>query len=257
MWRPVLRALWERHGAETLAAIIDRPDSSKGYIVGNLFKRLNDLITANISDLIDRVEDPEKMIKHIIREMEESITAAKDGVVDAIASEKTLRQDVETHRRHSAQWHQKARVALQEGNEALARTALTHKNEHDRIVEGLEPALKSAVDTSASLKAQLRALEAKLEEAKRKRSALAARQRAAEVKQNMTQIGESFKAGLSAHADFARMEARVAEIEARSQAISEVYEDDALDREFLDMSARAQIDTELEALKRELDAEKT
>ncbi len=225
--------------------------------MGSLFKRINDVITANISDLIDRVEDPEKMIKQIIREMEENIARAKDGVVDAIASEKTLRQDVEKHRTQSAQWQQKARTALKDGNNALARTALVHKNEHDKILESLEPALKSAVNTSAGLKAQLKALEAKLEEAKRKRSSLVARQRAAEARHDMTKIGATFKEGLAAQADFTRMEERVAEMEARSQAISEVYDVDTVEQEFLDMEAQAEVDAELEALKRELDDEKS
>jgi phage shock protein A len=221
--------------------------------VGNIFKRINDVITANISDLIDRVEDPEKMIKQIIREMEENISSAKEGVVDAVASEKTLRQDVERHRSQSDQWAQKARVALKDGNEKLAREALVRKNEHDKILESLEPAMNSAINTSASLKAQLKALESKLDEAKRKRSSLVARQRAAEARHSMTKMGATFQEGLASHADFTRMEDKVAEIEARSQAVAEVYEAGGVEQEFLDMEVQAEVDAELEALKRELD----
>ena len=97
--------------------------------MANLFARISDVITANISDLIDRVEDPEKMIKQIIREMEENIGLAKEGVVDAIASEKTLEQNVDTHRREAKTWQEKARTALKDGNEDLARLALIRKNE--------------------------------------------------------------------------------------------------------------------------------
>ncbi len=221
--------------------------------MANIFKRINDVITANISDLIDRVEDPEKMIKQIIREMEENIATAKEGVVDAVASEKTLRQDVERHRSESQQWGDKARVAVKDGNEKLAREVLLRKNEHVRILESLEPAMDSAISTSASLKAQLKALESKLEEAKRKRGSLVARQRAAEARQSMTKMGATFQEGLAAHADFTRMEDKVAEIEARSQAVAEVYESDAVGQEFLDMEAQAAVDAELEALKREID----
>lgn len=221
--------------------------------MANIFQRINDVITANISDLIDRVEDPEKMIKQIIREMEENISSAKEGVVDAVASEKTLRQDVERHRSQADQWAQKARVAVKDGNEKLAREALVRKNEHDKILESLEPAMSSAINTSASLKAQLKALESKLDEAKRKRSSLVARQRAAEARQGMTKMGATFQEGLTAHADFTRMEDRVAEMEARSQAVAEVYESDGVEQEFLDMEAQAAVDAELEALKREID----
>jgi phage shock protein A len=69
--------------------------------MANLFKRISDLISANINDLIDRVEDPERMIKQIIREMEESITMAKEGVIQAIASEKQLQKELEHHRHQS------------------------------------------------------------------------------------------------------------------------------------------------------------
>lgn len=224
--------------------------------MGTLFKRINDVITANINDLIDQVEDPEKMIKQIILEMEENISAAKEGVVDAIASEKRLQQDVDRHRTQSEEWQEKARAALKEGNEELARTALLRKNEHDKILESLEPALTSAISTSASLKAQLKALDTKLDEAKRKRSSLVARQRAAEARQRMTKMGATFQEGLAAHADFTRMEDKVADIEARSQAVSEVYEAENIDQEFLDMQVQSEVEAELEALKKELDNNK-
>ena len=146
----------------------------------NIFKRINDIISANINDLIDRVEDPERMIKQIIREMEESINRAKEGVIDAIASEKRLQKDLEHHRRQSAEWLHKAEEALNAEQDDLARMALTRKKEHDNILKALEPSWESAKATSEHLKAQLHALEAKLEEARRKRSSLVARQRAAE-----------------------------------------------------------------------------
>lgn len=222
--------------------------------MANLFARISDVITANISELIDRVEDPEKMIKQIIREMEENIGRAKEGVVDAIASEKTLQQNVDRHSREAKTWQEKARIALKDGKEDLARQALVRKNEHDTILKSLEPALESAQGASASLKAQLKALEAKLDEAKLKRSSLVARQRAAEARHGMTKLDASFKEGLDAEAKFGRMEEKVAEMEARTQAVTEVYSDaDTVELEFLDMQVQSEVDAELAALKRELD----
>jgi phage shock protein A len=220
--------------------------------VGNLFKRINDVITANISDLIDRVEDPEKMIKQIIHEMEENLGRAKEGVVDAIASEKKLRQDVDSHNSRSAEWQEKARNALQSGDEELARSALVRKQEHDQVLKSLEPAYRSASKTSAALKDQLKALEAKLDEAKRKRSSLVARQRAAEASHSMTKMGATFEQGLASHDDFTRMEDRVADMEARTEAVNEVYADDSVDQQFVDMEVQREVDAELEALKRGL-----
>ena len=222
--------------------------------MANLFARISDVITANISELIDRVEDPEKMIKQIIREMEENIGRAKEGMVDAIASEKTLQQNVDRHSREAKTWQEKARIALKDGKEDLARQALVRKNEHDTILKSLEPALESAQGASASLKAQLKALEAKLDEAKLKRSSLVARQRAAEAMHGMTKLDASFKKGLDAEAKFGRMEEKVADMEARTQAVTEVYSDaDPVELEFLDMQVQNEVDAEMAALKRELD----
>ncbi len=222
--------------------------------MANLFSRISDVITANISDLIDRVEDPEKMIKQIIREMEENIGLANEGVVDAIASEKTLQQNVDRHRQEAKTWQENARTALKDGKEDLAHQALVRKNEHDTILKSLEPALESAQGTSASLKAQLKALDAKLDEAKRKRGALVARQRAAEAMHSMSKLDARFKDGLDAGAKFGRMEEKVAEMEARTQAVTEVYSDaDNIEQEFLDIKVQTEVDAEMAALKRELD----
>lgn len=222
----------------------------------NIFKRLNDILFANINDLIDRVEDPERMIKQIIREMEESINRAKEGVIDAIASEKRLQKDVEHHRHQSAEWLHKAEEALNAEQEALARMALTRKKEHDNILKTLEPSWESARATSAHLKAQLQALEIKLEEARRKRSSLVARQRAAEARQYMDSTLSHFQDGLDAHANFARMEDRVTEIEARAEAMAEVTGSASQgEKEFRAMEVQWEVENELSALKKKVGKE--
>lgn len=218
--------------------------------MSNIFKRINDVISANINDLIDRVEDPERMIKQIIREMEDNINRAKESVVDAIASEKQLLKELENNRKLAAEWLSKAETALQNGNEELARAALARKKEHDSICKALEPSWQSAKNTSENLKAQLRALEAKLEEARRKRSSLAARQHAAEARQQMDRTLSNFEAGIRAQTQFERMEDRVASMEARTEAILELRDDRSqLDKDFLDMEINAEIDQELLSLK--------
>ncbi len=95
--------------------------------MASIFKRLNDIISANINDLIDKVEDPERMIKQIIREMENNINQAKEGVVGAIASEKQLKKEVDGHRRQMDEWLAKAEIALKNDKEELARAALARK----------------------------------------------------------------------------------------------------------------------------------
>ncbi len=221
--------------------------------MANMFKRISDVISANLNDLIDRVEDPERMIKQIIREMEENISKAQEGVIEAIASEKQLQKDLEQHRRQSSEWQKKAEEALQVDKEELARAALMRKKEHDNIIKALEPSWEAAKNTSERLKTQLHALEAKLEEARRKRSTLVARHRAAEARQHMDKTLANFQAGLDAQANFARMEDKVTEMEARVEAAAELHSDASqLEKDFLAMEVEQEVDNELAALKRKV-----
>lgn len=219
----------------------------------NIFKRINDVLSANINDLIDRVEDPERMVKQIIREMEENILRAREGVVDAIASEKKLQKELESNRQQAAEWLGKAETALRTGKEDLARAALARKKEHDDIVKALEPAWQSANVTSERLKNQLRALEDKLEEARRKRSTLVARQRAAEARDQLGQTLNRFEDGMAAQMQFSRMEDKVADMEARSEALDELDNlSSHLEKEFLDLEVQNEVDSELAKLKAKL-----
>ncbi|MCI0429425.1 MAG: PspA/IM30 family protein [Rhodospirillales bacterium] len=221
--------------------------------MASIFKRISDVVTANINDLVDRVEDPERMVKQLIREMEENIQQAKEGVVDAIASEKRLEKELELNRGQCEDWGKKAEQALRNGNEALARNALVRKNEHEEVYRALEPSWQASRNTSERLKAQLRALEAKLEEARRKRSTLVARQRAAEARQQIDKTLSAFDAGIAAQANFTRMEDKVAEMEARTAALDELGDDASqLEREFLDMRISAAVEDELTELRKKV-----
>ncbi|MDM8551899.1 PspA/IM30 family protein [Desulfobacterales bacterium HSG2] len=226
--------------------------------MANLFIRITDVISANINEMIDRVEDPERMIKKIILEMEDNIRRAEDGVIDAIASEKQLAHELEHHRRHSEKWREKAEIALTAGNEELARAALMRKKEHDKIVQDMEGAWEAAADTSKKLKAQLRQLESKLGEARRKRSALIARKRTAEATQQMHRTEKHFKRGLDAKDKFIRMEDRVSEIEARTEAIAELYDESSdLEREIDKLAVNTEVDKELAELRKKVEAKKS
>ncbi|MFZ4790079.1 MAG: PspA/IM30 family protein [Candidatus Competibacteraceae bacterium] len=221
--------------------------------MANLFKRISDVISANINDLVDRVEDPERMIKQLIREMEENISSAREGVIDAVASEKLLSRELDSQRRQAEEWQHRARLALDAGNESLAREALTRKREHDGIAANLDASWLSARRTGERLKSQLRALEAKLEEARLKKGSLVARQRAAQAREQMDQVQDRFQTGLDLNHSFGRMANKVGEMEARMEAREELYgEYSQIEREFLKMETNSEIEADLAALKREV-----
>lgn len=224
--------------------------------MANLFKRISDVLTANLNDLVDRVEDPERMIKQLIREMEENVNSAREGVIDALASEKQLAKELDSQRRQAEEWYNRARRALETGNETLAREALTRKKEHDGIVANLQASWESSRRTSERLKAQLRALETKLEEARLKKSSLVARQRAAQAREEMDKITDRFKTGLDLNNSFGRMADKVGEMEARMEARAEVYGDySPAEREFLKMEVDTEVEAELAVLKKEVRGE--
>lgn len=222
--------------------------------MASLFQRINDILNANLNDLLDKIEDPERMINQAIREMEENINQAREGVISAIASEKQLAKELEGQRNQAAEWMTKAQSALQSEREDLARAALARKQEVDAIIRNLEPAWESAKQTSERLKNQLRQLEAKLEETKRKRSTLIARQRAAQARQQMDGSLERFTdVGLDAEHKFNRMADRIGELEARNEAVAELNSGvSPLEKEITDLAAEQAVDAELEALKQKM-----
>ncbi len=109
----------------------------------NIFQRLQDLVTANTHHAIDMAENPEKMLKQAIREMDEKIRMGRAAVVGAVASEKKLFRQVEQHRHKVGELTSKAESAIEAGQDDIATSLLERKLEHERITEDMEPSWKS------------------------------------------------------------------------------------------------------------------
>ena len=200
--------------------------------------------------MLDRAEDPEKMIKQMIAEMQEKIQEARNATAQAIAAEKRLKKEIDSNAQQLQDWRAKAEGAVQSDNDDLARKALMRKKEHEHILAGLQPQWESSKAAADDLKVQLQALEAKLAEAKRKQSALAARQRAAEAQQHIHKTIGKVEIDRSAFQTFARMEEKVEQMEAEAQAMAELNaESAAVDEEFRQLEDKDDIERELEQLK--------
>ncbi|PID74026.1 MAG: phage shock protein A [Desulfobacterales bacterium] len=221
----------------------------------NIFIRINDIINANINDLLDKVEDPQQMIRQIVREMKENIREARERTLDAMAHEKELAKEAEEYRTRAGRWKNKAENALKGGNENLARKALACKKEYEQMAGDLEAALRAAQETTEGLKSQLWALEGKLEIAMRKQKSLAVRQRAAEARQFLGNGRRCYEKGLVADDKFSRMESRVRAIESMTEAIVELDNPtEALEKEFRKFETDADLEDELNTMKKELEA---
>ena len=189
-----------------------------------VFKRISDIISANLSELTEQFEEPERMLKQAVREMEETIADVTGQTAKAMANEKTLSRELERNRAQREQWQQRAEKAVEAGDDDLARKALARKNEHTKVVDALEDQLESAREASRTLKRQLAGMKAKLAEGKRNLTTLSARKRAADFRKKM----DSQAAGLGAEVDdnafakFDRLKSKVEQAEAEAEAIAEL-----------------------------------
>ena len=218
--------------------------------MAKVFRRIRQVLLADVNDLIDQVEDPERIIRQVIREMEENLRHAREGVLDAIAGEKQLARELESHRNQSEKWREKAASALKAGNEGLAREALIRKKEHDAICQDLTPALDAARKTSQNLKTRYREMEDRLSQTRRKRTTLAARQRSAEARLHLDATVICFEKGLQDTDTLARMEDKVIQIEARTDALEELTGAvDPLEDEFKQLILNAEVEDELRELR--------
>ena len=95
----------------------------------SIFSRVSDIINANVSDMLDRAEDPQKMVKMLIFEREEQIDTARHGIAKAIAGEKKLEANLNKQRQEAAEWLAKAESAVERGDDDLARKCLSRKNQ--------------------------------------------------------------------------------------------------------------------------------
>ncbi|HUV08623.1 MAG TPA: PspA/IM30 family protein [Spirochaetia bacterium] len=217
-----------------------------------VFKRLKDVLKANINDMISRSENPEKMLNQIIIDMNEHLIEAKKGVASAIADEKRLERQINENLMKAQDWENRAMLAVKAGKDDLAREALVRKQEYDTYVGEMKPqwvAQREAVD---KLKESLRLLQRKIEEAQRKKNLLIARVKRAETQKKIQETVGSFS-DTSAFDAFDRMEAKVEKIEAEADAMVELVDnapDKSLEEEFKKLeSSDKNADLLLEELK--------
>jgi len=189
-----------------------------------IFKRISDIISANINELTEQFEDPEKMLKQAIREMEDSIAEVTQQTAKAMAHEKTLARELERNRAGSQEWQQRAVQSVAGGDDALARKALARKNEHEKLVAALEDQIGVARDGSTTLQHQLAGMQAKLAEAKRNLATLAIRKKSADLRKKMDAQAAGLASSVddTAFAKFDRLKAKVEQAEAEAEAMAEL-----------------------------------
>jgi phage shock protein A len=224
--------------------------SKRKNIAMGLFDRIRRVASANLNDLVSKAEDPEKMLEQAILEMQEDLVQLRQGVAQAIAAQKRTEQQYNQAQNDANKWQRNAQLALQKGDENLARQALERKKSSAETANTLKANLDQQSGQTDTLKRSLIALESKISEAKTKKDMLKARISAAKAQEQLQstvgRIGTS-----SAMAAFERMEEKVLIQEARAQSAGELVGAD-LESQFAALESGSDVDDELAALKAQM-----
>lgn len=217
-----------------------------------LFSRLGTLFRSNINELINKAEDPEKMLNQVLVDMKGQLVEAKKQVAVAIADEKRIKKQLDQERAKAKDWERKAMLAIKAGDDGLARAALSRKNDHEEVAKTLEAQWEAQKESVEKLKEALRGLDHKIEEAKRKRNILVSRKKRAEAQRMINETLASINSKGSFDT-FERMEDKITQLEAESEATAElgVLPETSLESQFKALEA-GDVDDELNALKRKM-----
>ena len=186
-----------------------------------IFDRIGRVIRSNVNDIIDKAEDPEKVLEQSIRDMGDDLVKMRQAVAQAIASQKRTEQQYKKNLAEANTWQQRAQLALSKGEESLAREALVRKKTYAETATTLKTQLDGQSTQIDSLRRNLTALESKISEAKTKKDMLKARLSAAKANEQL-QSTISNISNNSAMSAFERMEDKVLQMEAVSQSAAEL-----------------------------------
>jgi phage shock protein A len=215
-----------------------------------IFSRLTDIVNANINALLDRAEDPEKMIKLMIQEMEDTLVEVRSAAVRTITDKKEIQRRLEQFAAAEKDWSEKAEFAISRGRDDLAKGALLAKRKAAESAKLLTEELKAVEEALQRHDEDLARLQAKLAEAKAKQKALTIRMTSA---QKRVQMRRSFADGRvdEALARFEALHRRIDELEGHAEAF-DLGRAKSLEEEFATLEAENGLEAELESLKERL-----
>jgi phage shock protein A len=216
-----------------------------------LFDRAFRVMRANLNGVVNQAEDPEKALEQALVEMQENLIQLRQAVAQAIATQKRTERQSAQAKSTAQEWYNRAELAVQKGEEDLARQALARRQGYLESAHAMDSQLQQQQDVVIKLKVNMRRLEAKIAEAKTKKDMYIARARSAAASQRIQEmIGTTGTSG--SMAAFEQMEQRVMELEARSEALEDLS-GDPLERQFAALEGGASaVDSELAAMKNRL-----
>ena len=215
-----------------------------------ILTRIFNLFRATTSDLLDKAEDPGKMIKQMISDLEAQKKKAKEQMTEALALQKRLERDTEKEHQEAEKWEQKAILAVQNEKDDLAKEALTRKNEHLRRALDFEKQLEMHRNNADSLKESYQTMEDKIDEIKRKQGLLSVKQKQAEAQEKIYKTIEGLGDTSGIMDTIERAEEKVENLQARAEAYQEISmesDQESLEKKFKELEHESP-DMEMELL---------
>lgn|GEM_PF-120783 len=219
-----------------------------------IFQRLANIFKAKAYKAVDHLENPVEMSKLAVAELEKSISDATEAFSIALANHKKWDRELQQASLASENWKQKAKLAISQTNEELAKKALVEKSNEDRKVSEYTAIFQKSEKDITVLRQNLDTLQLKLKEMRSKQSVLEAKAKNAEAQGKIAKQLSGI--GTSALSNFQRYEEKINEMADQSEALTEsLFSQKQLEREFDQLEASATVSNELEGLKAEMEAQ--
>ncbi|KZN34874.1 phage shock protein PspA [Pseudoalteromonas luteoviolacea] len=214
-----------------------------------IFSRFTDIVNSNINAILDKAEDPEKMVRLIIQEMEDTLVEVRSTSAKTLAEKKELERRVAQLNSQADDWQEKAELALTKEREDLARAALLEKQKASDAAQSVAAELSHVESHIEKLQQEVTTLQEKLADAKARQQAIVLRQRSAESRLDVKKALDSSKVE-DALNRFERYENKIDGLESQVEAYD--LGKKSLADEIADLQKNEKVDDELEALKKKL-----